>query len=127
MCGEVEHMRKSRDVVLPNNVRIRVVKQGKMYVRARHADGRFNHFPLMRVALLDSPDWNWLLVGWNELFQNNATPEQALYANSTAPALPKNVASAYQASFPTTAEEQLPPPQPQTAEAQASPSAQNQQ
>ena len=126
-CGEVEHMRKLRDVVLPNNVRIRVVKQGKMYVRARHADGRLNHFPLMKVALLDSPDWNWLLIGWNELFQNKATPEQALYANSTVPALPTNATSAYEAPFPATVKEQLPPPQPQAAEAQTSPPAQNQQ
>ena len=114
-CGEAEHMCKLRDVVLTNKVRIRVIKQGKMYVRARHADG------------LDLPDWNWLLFGRNEFVQNNATPEQALYANSTAPALSTNAASAYQALFPATVEEQLPPPQQQTAEAQITPPAQNQQ
>ena len=127
-CGEVEHMRKMRDVVLPNKVRIRVVKQGKIYVRARHADGRLNNFPLIKIALVDSPEWDWLLIGWNELYQNNATPEQALYANSTAPALSANLAPMFNAPFPATVEEQLPPPLPeQNSAPQIDSNAQNQQ
>ena len=37
-CSEVEHMHKLRDVILPNNARVRVAKQAKMYVRTRHVD-----------------------------------------------------------------------------------------
>ena len=101
-CGKIENMRKLHDAVLPNKVRIRVVKQGKNYLCARHADGRLNHFPLIKIALLDSPEWEWLLIEWNELYQNKATPEQALYANSTAPALPANLALMFNAPFPAT-------------------------
>ena len=81
-CFDSEFMRKRRDVVLPHGTRIPVTKQAKIWVRARHADGRVNLFPKLKIALVDSPEWEWLLIGWGDLYSANATPEQALYSNS---------------------------------------------
>ena len=84
-CGDIEFMRKRRDVVLPNGFRIPVIKQAKIYARAKHRDNRVNQFPRMKIALIDSAQWNWLLIGWDELYRANATPEQALHASATLP------------------------------------------
>ena len=81
-CTEVQLMRKLRDVVLPDGTRVKVLKQARIYLRAKHKDGRVNVFPSIKIALVDSPQWEWLLVGWDDLFQVNATPEQALYSHS---------------------------------------------
>ena len=81
-CTQVELMRKRRDVVLPDGTRVRILKQARSWLRAKHKDGRVNVFPNIKIALVDSPQWEWLLVGWEDLYQVNATPEQALYSNS---------------------------------------------
>ena len=90
--GEVWRIRKLRDVVMPNNVRVIVVKQGKcMSVLETNESGFAWH------AWLDlAPHC------WNKLFQNRATLEQAPYANYTTPVLPANAASAFQAPSPAT-------------------------
>ena len=81
-CTQVEFMRKLRDVVLPDGTRVKVLKQARIWLRARHKDGRVNVFPSTKIALVDSPNWEWLLIGWDDLYQVNATPEQALYSSS---------------------------------------------
>ena len=81
-CTQVEDMRKLRDVVLPDGTRVKVQKQARIWLRAKHKDGRVNVFPNIKIALVDSPQWEWLLVGWDDLYNVNATPEQALYSNS---------------------------------------------
>ena len=75
-------MRKLRDVVLPDGTRVKVLKQARIWLRAKHKDDRVNVFPNIKIALVDSPQWEWLLVGWDDLYNVNATPEQALYSNS---------------------------------------------
>ena len=84
-CGDIEYMSKRRDVVLPNGFRIPVIKQAKIYARAKHRDNHVNQFPRMKIALIDSAQWSWLLVGWAELYRANATPEPALCASDTLP------------------------------------------
>ena len=79
-CLDSKFMHKRRDVVLPHGVRIPVTKEAKIWVRVRHADdGRVNMCPKLKIALVDSPDWEWLLIGWGDLYCANETPEQALY------------------------------------------------
>ena len=81
-------MRKQRDVILPDGTRVRVLKQARIWLRAKHNDGRVNIFPNIKIALVDSTQWEWLLVGWEDLYQVNATPEQALYSNSVSATAP---------------------------------------
>ena len=81
-CTQVEVMRKLRDVVLPDGTRVKVLKQARIWLRAKHPDGRVNVFSNIKIALVDSPQWEWLLIGWTDLYHANATPEQALYSNS---------------------------------------------
>ena len=54
------------------------------YVNARvlHPDGKANDTHRMRIWLVNLESWKWFLVGWNDLYELGATPEQALYATA---------------------------------------------
>ena len=87
-CFLTNPMRKKRDVSLPNGSRVPVTHQGLINVRVKHSDGRLNYFQRIKIALVDDASWKWLLIGWGELAQAQATPEHALYSASLPPGHP---------------------------------------
>eukprot|EP00924_Labyrinthula_sp_SR-Ha-C_P001176 snap_masked-scaffold_7-processed-gene-15.17-mRNA-1 protein AED:1.00 eAED:1.00 QI:0/-1/0/0/-1/1/1/0/106 len=72
-------MREKRYVVLPNEQKIRVTHMDLIGLKVKHSDRKKNELPRLKIELVDSPQWQWVLIGFEDLYSLKATPDQALY------------------------------------------------
>ena len=82
MIVDVEDPRYDRYVELPDKTTKKIIKVGRMQIRAILQNGSVKTFQPLRVFLVDDVNWDWVLVGWNDLARHSATPEQALLAQA---------------------------------------------
>eukprot|EP00924_Labyrinthula_sp_SR-Ha-C_P007072 snap_masked-scaffold_8-processed-gene-8.51-mRNA-1 protein AED:1.00 eAED:1.00 QI:0/-1/0/0/-1/1/1/0/410 len=94
LCHTVYPMRKERYVVLPNEQKIRVTHTGLIPLKVKYNDGKENELPRLKIALVDSPEWQWVLIRFEDLYTLKATPDQALYASAVYPGQPSNIMNA---------------------------------